>query len=99
MAWTYLLRCRDGSFYVGSTRDLQSRLEQHDCGRGSAYTACRLPVQLVWSCEFERIDDAWAAERRIHGWSRAKKLALIEGRLADLPELAKARAAKPASGD
>jgi putative endonuclease len=53
----------------------------------------------VWSCEFERIDDAWAAERRIHGWSRAKKLALIEGRLADLPELAKARAAKPASGD
>jgi hypothetical protein len=32
----------------------------------------------------ERVDDAWMAERRIHGWSRAKKQALIDGRIDDL---------------
>ena len=88
MAWTYILLCSDDSFYVGSTTDLDSRMAQHHSGKGSAYTARRLPLQLVWATEFDRIDEAWAMERRIHGWSRAKKQALIEGRFEDLPRLA-----------
>ncbi|WP_395639531.1 GIY-YIG nuclease family protein [Pseudolysinimonas sp.] len=68
-----ILRCADESFYVGSTRDLVTRLEQHVSGMGSAYTAKRLPVELVWSAEFDRIDDAYFMEKRIQGWSRRKR--------------------------
>jgi putative endonuclease len=60
-------------------------MEQHAMGRGAAYTSRRLPVELAWFQEFERIDEAWACERRLHGWSRLKKLALIAGRLDLLP--------------
>ena len=91
MAWTYLLRCRDGSFYVGSTRNLEQRMEQHAAGAVRGYTEALRPVELVWAHESERIDDAWGLERKIKGWSRAKRIALIEGRLADLPALSRSR--------
>jgi len=84
MAWTYLLTCADGSFYVGSTRDLEQRIDQHQNGRADSFTSRRRPVRLSWALEFERVDDAWMAERQIHGWSRAKKQALIDGRIDDL---------------
>ncbi len=89
MAWTYILECSDGSLYVGSTRDLGSRLSQHMMGMGSAYTRCRLPVQLVWAAEFEHIGAAFGFEKQIQNWSRAKRIALIEGRFEDLPRLAR----------
>jgi putative endonuclease len=85
----YLLRCADGSYYAGSTRDLPRRLEQHASGMGSEYTAKRLPVELVWAAEFDRIDDAYALEKRIQGWSRAKREALIAGRFDALSALSK----------
>jgi putative endonuclease len=90
MAWTYILECADGSLYVGSTIDLEHRVSEHDLGLGAAYTRPRRrrPVRLVWAAQFSRIDDAFAYEKQIQGWSRAKRLALIEGRLADLPDLA-----------
>lgn len=87
MPWTYILQCNDGSYYVGSTMNLDERMDQHAMGGGAAYTRQRLPVVLVWSEKFERIDEAWAIERRLHGWSRAKKQALIEGRFEHLPGL------------
>jgi putative endonuclease len=77
-AIVYMLRCSDGSFYVGSTRtSLDDRIARHDAGSYGGYTASRRPVALVWSQEFGRITDAIAAERQIKGWSRAKKEALI----------------------
>lgn len=79
MAYTYILRCSDGSFYVGSTRSLRQRLEQHAGGAGSEYTKHRLPVALVWAQEFDRIDEAYAWERRIHGWGHRKREAFIAG--------------------
>ncbi|WP_193597416.1 GIY-YIG nuclease family protein [Microbacterium sp. YJN-G] len=79
MGYVYILRCSDGTFYVGSTRDLHRRLETHAQGLGSNYTSCRLPVELVWFDEFERIDEAFGLEKRIQGWSHAKRLAFIEG--------------------
>jgi len=91
MAWVYILTCADGSYYVGSTRDLEARLEQHHIGHADAYTSKRRPLKLAWALEFERIDEAWMAERRLHGWSRAKKLALIDGRVDLLPALARNR--------
>ena len=60
MGYVYILRCSDGTFYVGSTRDLDRRLVQHQQGMGSAYTKRRLPVELAWSGEFSRIDEAFA---------------------------------------
>jgi putative endonuclease len=81
MGYTYILRCADDTFYVGSTIDLGRRLMQHEAGMGSAYTRRRLPVTLVWSAEFARIDEAFGWEKRIQGWSHAKRQAFIDGGL------------------
>jgi len=90
MAWTYILRCRDGSFYTGSTdKELDARVweHNHDDARAANYTRKRRPVALVYAEEFGRIDDAFRREKQLQGWSRAKKQALIQGRRADLPVL------------
>ena len=76
-----MLRCRDGSYYVGSTRNVEVRVAQHQRGEGAQYTRHRLPVELVWCEAFGSIADAFALEKRIQGWSRAKREALIRGRL------------------
>ncbi|WP_307854205.1 GIY-YIG nuclease family protein [Nocardioides palaemonis] len=55
MPHVYILRCADGSFYVGSTRDLERRLSEHVLGLGAAYTRRRRPVVLVWAGEYERV--------------------------------------------
>jgi putative endonuclease len=91
--WLYILRCSDGSYYVGTSRndELETRVSQHNLGVYGGYTARRRPVSLVYSAHFERIVDAIAAERQIKGWSRAKKEALIRGEFEALPELAKRR--------
>jgi putative endonuclease len=76
-----MLLCADGSYYVGSHRgaDVMVRVGQHQAGQGGDFTRRRLPVKLVWSAEFQLITDAIAFERRLKGWSRAKKEALIAG--------------------
>jgi putative endonuclease len=89
MPFVYMLRCADGSYYVGSTRNLEQRFSQHSTGQGAAYTRRRLPVELVFAQEFERVDEAYALEKRVQGWSRAKREALIEARYNDLPRLSK----------
>ena len=90
-AFVYMLRCRDGSYYVGSATggDLTIRIAQHQSGAFPGYTLSRRPVELVWSQHFERITDAIAVERQIKGWSRAKKQALIGQDWASLIMLAK----------
>ena len=87
----YILRCSDGSYYTGSTRDLEGRLYEHKNGLGAVFTKKRLPVKLVYCEEFERIDDAFYHEKQVQGWSRAKKDALIQGQYDLLPKLAKTR--------
>ena len=79
MPWMYLLRCGDGTTYVGSTWDLERRLSEQQEGEGGAYTSKRLPVELAYYEEFSRIDEAWAREKQVQGWSRAKREALIAG--------------------
>ena len=69
MAWMYILKCCDGSYYVGSTRDLDVRVGQHQDGSGAAYTRRRRHVELVFSQEFERVDEAFAMEKRVQAWS------------------------------
>ena len=63
----YFLECSDGSYYVGSTRNLEERLQQHQAGEGAAYTRRRRPVRLVFAQEFQRIDEAYAMESGFRG--------------------------------
>jgi putative endonuclease len=81
-AFVYMLRCADGSFYVGTATgdDLNGRIAEHQAGvRPDSYTFMRRPVELIWSEHFPTITDAIAVERKLKGWSRAKKLALASG--------------------
>ena len=87
--WAYMLHCRGGAFYTGQTDNLEFRLEQHRAGKGASFTAERLPVELVWSQEFGSREEAMAAECRIKGWSRAKKLALIRSDWDTISDLAR----------
>jgi putative endonuclease len=90
MPWTYIVQCADGSYYVGSTVDLEGRLWQHNHGElGAAYTRRRRPVTLAWSGWYERIEDAFRFEKQVQGWSRRKREALIRGDWEVLPNLAK----------
>lgn len=84
----YILKCRDGSYYVGSTHDLELRVNQHQCGEGANHTRKRLPVELVYYEEFDRIDEAYYREKQVQKWRREKKEALISGLHDNLPELA-----------
>jgi putative endonuclease len=79
MAHMYILECVDGSYYTGSTTDLERRFEQHQCGEGARHTAKRLPVKLVYCEFFDRVADAFAREKQVQGWTRKKKEALIAG--------------------
>jgi putative endonuclease len=85
----YILSCADGSYYVGSARDLEARMQQHAAGEGSDYTRRRMPVQLVYAHECGTIAEAYAAEKRVQGWSRAKREALIHGKQHLLPALSR----------
>jgi putative endonuclease len=92
-ASVYILRCADGSYYTGVTRrSVEERVSEHAQRLiEGCYTASRLPVMLVFAEHYERIDEAIAAERRIKGWSRAKKEAYIRGDFELLPVLARRR--------
>ena len=84
----YILECADGSYYTGSTNNLELRLAQHQNGEGANHTKKRLPVKLIYYEEFQRIDFAFYREKQVQGWSRKKKEALMKGIHEDLKKLA-----------
>jgi predicted GIY-YIG superfamily endonuclease len=88
--WVYLLRCSDGSFYAGHTDNLEGRLWQHQQGLCCDWTSRRRPVELVWAESVPTREEALAFERRIKGWTRAKKEALIQGDWKRIRELSSA---------
>jgi putative endonuclease len=92
-----MLQCADESYYVGSATgyDLSRRIAEHQAGAYSGYTSMRRPVRLVWSEYFDRIADAIVAERKIKGWSRTKKKALIKGDWSAIQAHSRRRAGKP----
>lgn len=87
--YMYILKCFDNSYYTGSTNDLAKRIKEHQSGVGANYTNKKLPVELVYYEEYERIDDAYYREKQIQKWVRSKKEALISGKSIHLPKLAK----------
>jgi len=95
-AFVYMLQCADGSYYVGCSTgdDLWKRVAEHETGAYRGYTYTRRPIRLVWSEHFDWITDAIAVERKIKGWSRAKKEALIRSDWSEISLHAKRRAGK-----
>jgi len=94
-----MLHCRSGAFYVGQTDDLERRIAQHHSGLFTGFTKDRLPVALVWSEEFGTRQEAFETERKLKGWSRAKKMALIRGDWASVRALAKGRHSSPVQAE
>ncbi len=78
--WVYMLRCGDGSYYVGVTGNLEERIAMHKEGLDkNSYTYQHRPVELVYAEECDTINDAIRREKQLQGWSRKKKEALIKG--------------------
>ena len=94
MPYMYILRCSDGSYYTGSTVDIERRLAEHQEGLGAEYTKHRRPVTIAFAQWHERVDDAFESEKRVQGWSRAKKEALMRGDDAVIQRLSR----RPRSG-
>ncbi|GGD12121.1 hypothetical protein GCM10011335_13790 [Aureimonas glaciei] len=91
-ATVYILRCADGSYYTGLTKQpIEARVWEHNAGICDGYTKPRRPTELVFTETYDRLLDAIARERQIKGWSRAKKEALIRLRYHALPELSQNR--------
>jgi putative endonuclease len=60
-AYSYILRCADGTFYTGWTSDVTARVKNHNAGKGAKYTRGRGPVELVYY--EERVNKAEACRR------------------------------------
>jgi predicted GIY-YIG superfamily endonuclease len=88
--WAYMLHCRGGYFYTGQTDNLELRIAQHNSGMLPGFAAEHSPVELVVQ-EFPSRHEALSAERQIKGWSRAKKMALIQGDWLRISDLAKGK--------
>ena len=86
--YMYILECSDGTYYTGSTNNMELRLAQHQSGQGAKHTRSRLPVKIVFLEEFSRIDEAYFREKQVQGWSRKKKEALMRNDWQALHDLA-----------
>ena len=95
--WTYMLHCNGGAFYVGHTDDLERRIAQHEAGTTRGFDRDHLPVKFVWSEAFSTREEALTMERRIKGWTRAKKEALIVGDWNRIGWLARAPHERPST--
>jgi putative endonuclease len=87
--FVYILTCPDGSFYVGSAKDVSRRIRLHQSGRGAKFTHDHLRAKLVYVEGPFDLTEAVRREFQIKGWSRAKKLALIRGKCDRLKQLSR----------
>ncbi|MEA2708817.1 MAG: putative endonuclease [Phycisphaerales bacterium] len=75
--YVYIVASKSGVLYVGVTNDLERRIAEHKAKLVPGFTAKYNCDRLVWFEEFASVNDAIAAEKRIKGWRREKKIALI----------------------
>ncbi|KKW38332.1 hypothetical protein A2454_04390 [Candidatus Peribacteria bacterium RIFOXYC2_FULL_55_14] len=73
----YIARCADNSLYCGSCKDLQSRENIHNTGKGAKYTRSRRPIRIVYSEEFPTLSEAMRREAQVKRWTKAQKEMLI----------------------
>ncbi|MBL7933000.1 MAG: GIY-YIG nuclease family protein [Bacteroidia bacterium] len=90
--YVYILKCSDDSFYTGVTNNIENRVEMHNSGMNKdAYTHCRRPVSLEWFNYFPSNMEAIRWEKKIKGWTRKKKQALIDDKFDLLHELSECK--------
>ncbi len=94
MVTVYILQCANDQYYVGSTNNLANRLKEHQGDasalfKGARFTKAHLPVKLVYTEEYEDEHQARMREQQLHGWTRAKKEALISGDIERLKQLSR----------
>ena len=89
MNFVYMIRCADGTLYVGRTKNPQTREKEHNAGRGARYTAMRRPIRLVYTEVLQSVETAVRREHQLKRWSSAKKEALIAGDLDHLKQLSR----------
>lgn len=77
MNYTYILECKDGTYYTGWTNNLEKRLKNHNDGKGAKYTKARLPVSLIYHEEFQTKEEAMRREYAIKCMSRSEKSKLV----------------------
>ncbi len=87
MWYLYILKCNDSSLYIGATDNLERRFQEHLSGRGGFYTKSHSPTKILYTESFQSQTEAFKREKQIKGWTRAKKLALIENNLDLLKKL------------
>jgi predicted GIY-YIG superfamily endonuclease len=87
MPYVYILKCADGTYYVGQTTNIELRMAQHQDGTFGGYTAARRPVMLMWHQHVQTEDEAFKVERKLKKWSQAKKEALIASDFKGLHEI------------
>jgi len=88
--YVYMLRCFDGTFYVGVTNNVERRVAKHDYGTfPTCYTYNRRPLRLVSVSEFHWVEEAIAFEKRLKSWSHRKKRAFAEQKWPDLTRYAR----------
>ncbi|MCF6168493.1 GIY-YIG nuclease family protein [Lutibacter sp.] len=76
--YVYIVKCSDNSYYTGITNNLERRLVEHNSNNDkSTYTFSRRPIKLVWFESFTDANQAIMIEKKIKGWSRKKKEAMI----------------------
>ena len=73
----YILRCVDGTFYTGITKDLKRRLKMHNAGKGARYTRARRPVRMLYHETCGGRVRAMRREWAVKGFSRKQKQRLI----------------------
>lgn len=78
MHYTYIVRCKDNTYYTGYTNHLEKRIQAHNEGKGAKYTKGRRPVELVYYEEYEEKCDAMHREWEVKQLSRKEKEQLIE---------------------
>ena len=90
--FVYVLRCIDGTLYVGITNNIDRRFYEHQSGAfNTCYTYKRRPVLLAYVQEYGEVQEALDAETMLKRWNHRKKLALIEGRIGDLKRYARGK--------
>jgi putative endonuclease len=76
--FTYIVASRSHTLYIGMTGNLLKRVFEHKQKTHKGFSATYNCDRLVWFERFMSPESAIAREKQLKGWTRAKKIALIE---------------------
>lgn len=75
--FVYIVECRNGTYYIGSTNNLENRIKLHNSGHGAKYLRGKTPVKIVYEKGYRYYKNALHAERNMKKLTREEKEGLI----------------------